>query len=119
MGDVGPGFWGGFGTVLGSLSIIKRRRIVILSSYRVVVSSSYLSIALSYHLVILSYHRIIALSHDRQRDGIKEEQDKDIDTYASLHVARFPFLLGKVMLGSFFALGRSWGALGIFCSLLG
>ena len=71
--------------------------LITLSSCRVVAASPYIIIVLSsYHVIVSCYPRRIALSHDRQREGKKKEQDKQIDTYASLHVARFPFLLGKV-----------------------
>ena len=91
--------------------------LVTLSFCRVVATSLYITIVLSsYHVIVSCYPRRIALSHDRQREGKKKELEQQIDTYASLHVARFPFLLGQVYLGGvFFVLGglgavleRSW-----------
>ena len=79
------------------MSVLVLSYLITLSSCRVVAASPYIIIVLSsYHVTVSCYPRRIALSHDRQREGKKKEQEKQIDTYASLHVARFPFLLGQV-----------------------
>ena len=54
-------------------------------------------------------------NEDKQREATNEEQEKYIGTYVSLHVARFPFLLGKFFGGSWRPL---WVALKPSCGLL-